>query len=1167
MHIALESMSVEYPQEVLIKRGSTSAFVEQSGFVEVNGESYYCIKDSSEMPPFLMNVVSGSNHWMFVGSNGSITAGRRNADNALFPYCTQDKLFELVQTTGPKTCLWVRGEGDSEKGVLWEPFCGELKSGELQRNLYKSIDGSRVIFEEINVGLALTYRYSWSTSDRFGFVKQSELINLGGEAVEVRLLDGIQNLVPYGIDQDFVTQFSNLADAYKKNELLESEGLGVYYLSSIPTDRAEPSEGLKATVAWSIGLEAESVLLSPRQVDAFRSGEPLCLEDETRGLRCAYFVESRLSLAAGSRQEWIVVADINQDAADVEAARVALGDKVELKAALLEDIDLSRSVLVGKIGASDGLQLTSDPLRDARHCSNTMFNIMRGGIFDDGYAVGLADFKKYLASWNTRVLSTHETRLGEFRETLSCFDLVKWAEGTGDLDLIRLTNEYLPLSFSRRHGDPSRPWNKFSIETQDENENPVLAYQGNWRDIFQNWEPLAYSYPGYLVGMISRFLNASTADGYNPYRVTRDGFDWELLDPEEPWSNIGYWGDHQIIYLLRLLEALEKHSPQSLDSLLSEDRFVYAHVPYRIRGFAAIWENPRDTVDYDDAAADAIANRTRSVGSDDKLLVNTAGEVVRANLMGKLLAPLLAKMSNFVLDGGIWMNTQRPEWNDANNALVGYGVSVVTLCYINRYLEFLETLLSKAPAGSSVMLDEVQALFLVNQWETLKRNESSLKNPVDAAIRFEMLKALGEGGEAFRNTVYESGFGEEKREVSIAFLLDYVQKALVFVGHSIDSNRRSDGMYHSYNLLSPLDEGQVEIDRLPEMLEGQVAVLSSNRLDPENVLSLLKSLRSSRLYREDVESYLLYPDKDLPSFLEKNKVDGKSVESSALLKQMLDRKDERIVKVDVSGNYRYCGDFKNAADVSVVLDLIKADYSEGWSDDAAGEVLSLFEDTFNHRSFTGRSGTFFGYEGLGSVYWHMVSKLVLAIQENCFKAKRVGTDKAVVSSLGDFYFETLNGLGFDKDPVYYGAFPTDAYSHTPMQSGAQQPGMTGQVKEDILSRWGELGVIVEGGCLRFDPVLLKASSFLEKPGQFTYIDMDGVSQSVDVEASSLTFTYCQVLVRYVIGESDKLVIEGQDGTKHECIGLQLSASESAAIFSRDRSYRSIDVTISRNRLI
>jgi hypothetical protein len=35
-------------------------------------------------------------------------------------------------------------------------------------------------------------------------------------------------------------------------------------------------------------------------------------------------------------------------------------------------------------------------------------------------------------------------------------------------------------------------------------------------------------------------------------------------------------------------------------------------------------------------------------------------------------------MSNFIPEGGIWMNTQRPEWNDANNALVGNGVSMVT---------------------------------------------------------------------------------------------------------------------------------------------------------------------------------------------------------------------------------------------------------------------------------------------------------------------------------------------------------------------------------------------------------------------------------------------------------------------------------------------------------
>ena len=49
-------------------------------------------------------------------------------------------------------------------------------------------------------------------------------------------------------------------------------------------------------------------------------------------------------------------------------------------------------------------------------------------------------------------------------------------------------------------------------------------------------------------------------------------------------------------------------------------------------------------------------------------------------------------------------------------------------------------------------------------------------------------------------------------------------------------------------------------------------------------------------------------------------------------------------------------------------------------------LLAVFEEVFNHKAFTGRSGTFFGYEGLGSIYWHMVSKLLLAVQETCLRA-------------------------------------------------------------------------------------------------------------------------------------------------------------------------------------
>ena len=53
----------------------------------------------------------------------------------------------------------------------------------------------------------------------------------------------------------------------------------------------------------------------------------------------------------------------------------------------------------------------------------------------------------------------------------------------------------------------------------------------------------------------------------------------------------------------------------------------------------------------------------------------------------------------------------------------------------------------------------------------------------------------------------------------------------------------------------------------------------------------------------------------------------------------------------------------------------------------SGQVLGLYERLFDHQSFTGRSGTFFAYEGLGSIYWHMVSKLLLAVQETFFRQR------------------------------------------------------------------------------------------------------------------------------------------------------------------------------------
>ncbi|POB65343.1 hypothetical protein CRN59_37105, partial [Vibrio vulnificus] len=205
-----------------------------------------------------------------------------------------------------------------------------------------------------------------------------------------------------------------------------------------------------------------------------------------------------------------------------------------------------------------------------------------------------------------------------------------------------------------------------------------------------------------ISSFMAKFVNASTMDGYNPYRITKEGIDWELLEADDPWSNIGYWGDHQIIYLLKFLELAKKYQREELSELLTSDLFSYANVPYELCGVDKLFANPKDTVSFNHELQQRIEERVAQLGSDGRLILEGEDRVYMVNLCEKVLVPLLSKLSNLVLDGGIWLNTQRPEWNDANNAIVGNGLSMVTLYYMRRYVAFLQGLMSELPSSVSM---------------------------------------------------------------------------------------------------------------------------------------------------------------------------------------------------------------------------------------------------------------------------------------------------------------------------------------------------------------------------------------------------------------------------------------------------------------------------------
>jgi hypothetical protein len=1129
----------------------------QGNLVEIDGEKFYRIEHYNLMPDFFMTIVSDSDQWMFISSNGSLSAGRKDRDHAIFPYYSDDKIHDYYDLTGSKTIILVQ---KGENTLLWQPFSRELANVyHTERNLLKSIYGNKIIFQERNLDLDLEFRYGWYTSDRYGFVKKSCLANSGTEIVNVRILDGIRNILPAGVDYDFQNTYSNLLDGYKKSELTEETKLGLFMLSSIPVDKAEPSESLNATTVWSSGLPGSKVLLSDRQLESFKTGAPLQTETDIRASRGAYFLNTEIFLAGNESQEWLFVCDVDQSTADVANLNHFLSSGVDPAGIISADIKKGTDRLVSFVAFADGLQKSRDELCSARHFSNVLFNIMRGGVFVHDHLIPVKDLKKFIRETNKEIVPEAEALLASAGEEINVANLQFIAQQSKNPGLIRVCNEYLPLTFSRRHGDPSRPWNRFSIDNKNEDGSPRFDFQGNWRDIFQNWEALSLSFPGFVENIISKFVNATTADGYNPYRIMRDGIDWESPDPDDPWAYIGYWGDHQIIYLQKLLEISDSYNPGKIEQMLTDEVYAYANVPYRIKPYAEIVRDPKNTILFNAELNKQIRRLVSEKGSDGRLLGNAAQSVYHVNLTEKVLVLILSKLVNFIPEAGIWLNTQRPEWNDANNALVGNGASMVTLCYLRRFLSFWHRIFSGAGFTSAVVSVEVKELF-GNVSGILVSNTHLLETGFTDSERRRLTDSLGEAGTIYRQSVYNFSFSGEKEGIETSRLVQFLELALRYIDQSVSKNRRRDGLYQSYNLVT-FNGGTISIRHLYEMLEGQVAVLSSGCLSSSGSLGVLDALKQSALFRADQYSYLLYPDRQLPLFTRKNNIPAERVSASELLTRLVADGETSIVRRDITGGFHFHGSFRNAGVLEVAMNSLDEERYGQLLRKEKTMILNIYEELFDHQSFTGRSGTFYAYEGLGSIYWHMVSKLLLAAQECFFRAVDDGADAVVTDQLKDRYYDIRAGIGTYKAPDLYGAFPTDAYSHTPGNAGARQPGMTGQVKEDVISRMKELGVIAEKGMIRFDPSLLVRDEFLKVDDHFEYSGISGRQEIIRLTANQLAFTICQVPVVYTLSDRKEIEVMYQDGEVRRIAGDTADTETCKQIFSRNGAIRQLNVSV------
>ncbi len=1159
------------------KQGLSSSAVKPdpsapTGNLEGTGpDAIYRIEQVQSMRPFLASIVSDADLWMYVSSTGGLTAGRRNEDGAIFPYVTDDLLHESAGLTGPLSVIRIiQNDGSAQ---LWRPFATGAVPHGVTRSLGKSVAGDRIEFIEINASLGLKFSYTWRACDRFGWVRSCAIASTHGMTQRVQILDGLRNILPASAQLATVRAASCLINAYSTAELDEATGMLLVALSSQIVDRPEPSESLHANVIWHQGLHPRAILISNDQIETFAATGQATTENVLRGRRASYFIIADADVSPNTPASWRIIADARRTQAQIVALRSSLLQANSSQSHVHQQIepclDDASQRLHRFIASADASQSTGRPIVAAHHFSNTLFNSFRGGaVLEDGAIVPTHDFLRFLRDRNRPVAHRTSQITANWPTSMPHRDLIRHAESCGDVDLIRLAHEYLPLAFGRRHGDPSRPWNRFDIVTAHPDGTPALSYEGNWRDIFQNWEALALSHADLLEPIIAKFVNASTPDGFNPYRITRAGIDWEVPEPHNPWSHIGYWGDHQIAYLLRLLELSHARRPGLLEEWLDRAAFSYADVPYRIRSHEQVCRDPKHTIDFDFQAHRASMQAVDRIGSDGRLVRDSHDRVVHVTFAEKLLVPALSKLSSFIPGAGIWMNTQRPEWNDANNALVGYGVSMVTLAYLRRYLAFVLSIIANR---NTIRMRPIVQAWLADIAAALEQADAR-RSATDTHARRALLDRLGKAFESYSRAVVSADHESSTAFQNVEATLDaenvrsLIHHALRHLDETIAVNRRDDGLFHSYNLII-LSEQSASVERLDAMLEGQVAILSSGLLSPDASADLVEAMFRSPLYRQDQRTFMLYPRREPKPFLEKAKLHRVD---PPILQEMLQRGDERIILRDSAGEVRFHPNLKNDRDLIACLESI-ASSNDPIAPRIRAErdaILAAHEEVFNMRAFTGRSGSMFGYEGIGCVYWHMVAKLLLAVGE-CFDRATPGTNAR--RRLGDLYYRVRSGLGFNKSPDEYGAFPLDAYSHTPLHAGAQQPGMTGQVKEEFLTRMLELGVRLAEGRLSFDPSLLQVDEFLQQPGEYSP-RCNG--RNIRLDAGTLGFTLAGVPVIYRLADAQtssgssiasvEVYPTGESRGPKRFHGTSLDQATTQRLFARDGSIDRIHVTIPRD---
>lgn len=656
--------------------------------------------------------------WAFYSNRGQgITSfGIQNKNNPIMEFFPANTAYQYVNTYGFRSFVKVNG-------VYYEPFNTINNEPKIKRNMY--IKFNEFSIEEINevLGIKYTVDYFVLANEPFaGLVRNVTVENITDKDIEIQLLDGIANILPYGVSSSVYKEMSNLMRSWMDVFNLENN-IPFFRFRASSEDKAEIDEVVTGNFYLSYNGDGE--IIRPI-IDA-----SVIFDYDTSLSVPISFVNNTINRSDEVKENKV-------PCAFSEANTV-------IKA--YENITIK--TIIGQI---ENVQLLNDRAKD----------LVKSNYVSNKREIGNDIIGDMLNDVHT------ETNNEIFDSYIKQCYLDNWLRG-GYPKQFGNKNYYL---YSRKHGDPERDYNFFDIRPEYYSQG-----NGNFRDVNQNRRSDVLIKPKTENQSIKLFYSLIQLDGYNPlevrgytYSLDKKAFG-EILEKyinnvsekdislcnefspgviskmltynkvdidkheqiicellENATENIqakfgeGYWSDH-FTYNQDLIENYLLVYPDKKNELLFEDctykvfesheivlprKRKYKVVEGKVRQFGSVVKDDE---------------RIQKLGLDTEKSnwLKCNNDEYTTNLINKMILLAITKFLNLDPYGiGIEMEANKPGWNDAMNGLPGViGSGVSETIELSRIVEFVNNVIDSNADRTISILDEILDVIKKVEYELI----------------------------------------------------------------------------------------------------------------------------------------------------------------------------------------------------------------------------------------------------------------------------------------------------------------------------------------------------------------------------------------------------------------------------------------------------------------